>query len=151
MRWLYCPECGHGAVWNASDKVVHPLAKFGPDIQELPDIVKDAYDEARRCFAVGAYRACLLTCRALLMYVAVEQGDQEGKHFTEYVQYLVEKGFVTDAMKPWLDEIRNLGNNATHQITEGDQKQAENVLMFTAELLRHVYELPTLTRKFASK
>ena len=96
VRWLYCPECGHGAVWNASDKVVHPPAKFGPDIQELPNIVKNAYDEARRCFAVGAYRACLLTCRALLMYVAVDQGDQERKRFTEYVQYLVKKGFITE-------------------------------------------------------
>lgn len=150
VRWLQCTICGDGAVQMA-DQNVYPAVSFGVKLEGLPDEIEVAYKEARDCIGVGAYGACELVCRRILMCVAVEKGAKEGQSFSDYLTYLGKEGFITDAMKGWVEIIRKNGNKAAHEIDRVEQKRAESTIMFTAELLRIVYEMEFMAEKYGSE
>jgi hypothetical protein len=150
VRWLMCPNCADGSVL-ASDGNVYPGRPFGPVLEGLPDNVSTAYGEARRCMSVNAFTACELLCRKLLMYVAVEKGAAEGDTFANYLAHLGSQGYVTPPMKGWVGLIREHGNKAAHELEAPDPARAESTLMFTAELLRLVYEMAYMASKYASQ
>jgi hypothetical protein len=54
-------------------------------------------------------------------------------------------------MKAWVDLIRKRGNLATHELPATDQQRAESTVMFTAELLRLVYEMEHMARRYTSQ
>lgn len=150
VKWVQCPNCGNGSV-IAPTEVVYPAVRFGPEIIGMPDEVAAAYNEARDCMAVSALTACELICRKILMHIAVEKSAKEGDTFASYVSYLEKQGYVTPPMKPWVDQIRQIGNAATHELNPPSRNRAESTLMFTAELLRLVYEMEAMTRRYAEE
>jgi hypothetical protein len=149
VQWLLCPNCLAGSVSNSG--IISPSALFGPEIQGLPDDVKVAYNEAQRCMSVNALTACELICRKILMHVAVEKGAKEGINFADYLTHLGNQGYITPPMKGWVDLIRQHGNKATHVLDAPDQKRAESTLMFTAELLRLIYEMDHLSKQYTQQ
>jgi hypothetical protein len=130
---------------------LYPGVAFGPAIEGLVKDVADAYGEARRCMGVNAFTACEGICRKILMHVAVEKGAKEGETFASYITHLEAAGFVTPPMKPWVDLIRQHGNQAQHLLPATDKTRAEATLMFTAELLRLTYEMDYMAKKYAPK
>jgi Domain of unknown function (DUF4145) len=98
--------------------------------------------------SVNAYTSSELICRKILMHVAVEKGAQEGDSFSTYLDYLEQKDYITATMKPWVDLIRQHGNVSTHRLAAADRARAESTTMFTAELLRIVYEMPYIASKY---
>jgi hypothetical protein len=147
--WLLCPACDKGAV--RVEGTLHPSPLFGPVIDGLPGQVADAYDEARACMGVGAFTAAELICRKILMHIAVDKGAKAGEAFMAYLDFLEKAGYVTPPMKGWVDLIRQHGNLATHELPAPDEQQAESTVMFTAELLRLVYEMEHMARRYASQ
>jgi hypothetical protein len=144
--WVRCPSCGKGAV--IQDGMLHPATPFGPTIEGLPPETAEAYQEARSCMGVGAFTAAELMCRKILMHVAVDKGAAAGQPFVTYLDHLEKAGYVTPPMKGWVDLIRKHGNLATHEIPAPNQQQAESTVMFTAELLRLVYEMEHMAKKY---
>ena len=53
-------------------------------------------------------------------------------------------------MKKWVDLIRTNGNQTTHELSNPDKKYAEGTLMFTAELLRLIYEMEYISNQYTS-
>jgi hypothetical protein len=149
VRWVQCPNCANGSVVDPEDRV-HPSVRIGPDVIGLPPDVSAAYDEARDTMSVNAFTACELVCRKILMHIAVEKGANEGESFVSYINYLEAQGYVTPPMKGWVDQIRTIGNSATHELSAPQRARAESVIMFTAELLRLVYEMDALTQKYTA-
>jgi hypothetical protein len=118
-----------------------PAPAYGEDVGHLPTDVAAAYDEARKCYKAGAFIACVTMCRKLLMHVAVDVAKQPlAKPFAFYVDALVTGGFIAVPNKPWVDKIRTIGNDANHDLTPIDAKQAEMILEFSAMLLKTLYE-----------
>lgn len=150
VKWLQCPICGEGAV-QRKDGCVYPGKVFGPVIEGLPRSVSDGYEEARNCMSVNAFTACELICRTILMYVAVEKGAKENETFVSYIDYLENKGFITPPMKEWVGLIKEHGGKAAHLLEGTDEKRAESTVMFTAELLRLVYEMDFMAKKYTKK
>ena len=150
LNGCYVQNCGNGSVL-AKDGNVYPGVPFGPNIDGLPEDVLDAYKEARNCMTVNAFTSCELICRKILMHVAVEKGAKEGDMFAIYLSYLEEQGFVTPPMKGWVDLIRRHGNKATHSLESPDKKRAESTLMFTAELLRLIYEMEHISKQYTEE
>lgn len=150
VQWLLCPTCKDGSV-RASDYNVYPSVPFGPNIEGLPKEVQEAYYEARRCMSVNAFTSCELICRKILMHVAVGKGAKEGDTFSNYLLHLEGQGFITPPMKHWVCLIREHGNKATHLIESPDKKRAESTLMFTAELLRLIYEMEHMSKQYTGK
>jgi hypothetical protein len=67
--------------------------------------------------------------------------------FKSYVDYLEQQAIVTADMKDWIDEIRELGNDANHELPEIAPDEAEARLTFVAMLLKIVYEYPERGRR----
>jgi hypothetical protein len=149
IRWLLCTHCGDGSVMSRNG-VVYPTATFGPEISGLPPTeLTNAYNEARNCYSIKAYVACEQQCRGILMHVCVDKGAKDDQKFEFYVDYLEKNSYVTPHMKDWVDLIRQHGNKATHKLEMPDPQRAESTLMFTAELLRIVYEMPSMAKKYS--
>jgi hypothetical protein len=149
VRWLLCPNCEEGSV-QTSDQIF-PGSPFGPLVEGLPENVKEAYSEARRCMTVNSFAAAELICRKILLHVAVEKGAKEKISFEDCITHLENEGYVTPPMKGWVDLIRKHGNKATHELASPNREQAESTVMFTAELLRLIYEMEYMSKKFVPK
>jgi len=44
-------------------------------------------------------------------------------------------------MDTWVDKIREGGNDSTHKIPPATEDKAKNILLFTIQLLRNIYEM----------
>lgn len=148
-KWLLCTHCTKPSA--KINNTVFPGSPFGPNIQGLPPEVGESYSEARRCMEVNAYTAAELICRKILMHVAADKGAKEGESFAAYLTYLEANGYVTPPMKGWVDLIRQHGNKSTHKLDAPEKERAQSTVMFTAELLRLVYEMEYMANKFTPK
>lgn len=122
--------------------MVVPAPKLGEVVKSLPGDVGQAYEEARSCTSAGAYTAAVMLCRKILMHVAVEKKADKNQSYAHYVNYLEAKGYVPPDGKQWVDRIRDLGNDANHDLPRSTQEDALDALEFTGQLLKFVYELP---------
>ena len=116
---------------------VFPPPLFLQNVEYLPNEVNDAYEEAKNCFSVNAFTACELVCRKILMHIAVEKGDSEGKNFTEYIDFLEKNGYITNTIKSWVDSIRRNGNDSTHTLKTPNQSCCLSTLMFTTDSFKN--------------
>jgi hypothetical protein len=119
-----------------------PGPPFGNAVDALPPDVEALYNEARSCAKVNSYTSTVLTCRKLLMHIAVEKGAPEGQSFLQYVQYLAAEGYVPRDAKGWVDHIRQKGNEANHEIKIMSAGDAEDLITFSEMLLKFIYEFP---------
>jgi hypothetical protein len=110
----------------------------------VPDDLRRLYDEARRSAGVGAFTSSVLTCRKILMHIAVDKGADAGQTFVSYVQHLATAGFVPPGGEGWVDYIRQRGNDANHEIAIMGESDATALITFTEMLLRFIYEFPKL-------
>ncbi|MEV8610244.1 DUF4145 domain-containing protein [Amycolatopsis sp. NPDC051373] len=125
-----------------------PTGLAGEHVDGLPPDTAAAYDEARVTASGGAFTACELMCRKILMHVAVDKGADTNKSFAYYIDFLQNAGFITPPMKPWVDIIRLRGNEATHEIPASTLEKATGSLAFTTQLLRLVYEMEFRAAQF---
>ena len=148
---MQCDECAVILWVRLADSIVADVkvnSSGGPEVQGLPADVQEAYEETRRCMAAKCFAAVELLCRSILMHVAVEKGAGKGDSFVAYLSFLESKGFIAPQMRTWLDLIRRHGNETAHGLQKLDARRAESTMAFTAELLRLIYEMDFLARKF---
>ncbi len=141
-----CPICNRPTFIYRDEQVPGPIV--GNDIEFLPKDVEQLYNEARKCFTVGAYTSSVLACRKILMNSSVDKGAEPGKKFVEYVNFLENNHFIPPNSRDWVDMIRKKGNEATHEIPSISKEDAMQMLEFTELLLKHIYELPGKMEKY---
>jgi hypothetical protein len=129
-----CSYCQRPTFFDVTGKQ-YPGASFGNPVGALPPDVAALYNHARACVTVNAFTAAVLTCRKLLMHLAVEKGADEGKSFLEYVQYLADRGYMPPNGRGWVDHIRTKGNEANHEITVMSDQDAKDLIIFSEMLL----------------
>jgi hypothetical protein len=119
-----------------------PAAALGNSVNKLPPEINAIYDEIRFATSVNAFSAAVLTARKLLMHIAVEKGAPENKNFVFYVDYLESNHYTPPNSRNWVDKIRQLGNEANHEIVIMDKDHAVLILNFIEFLLKFMYEFP---------
>jgi hypothetical protein len=139
---LICPHCNKPTYLNETTSTQVPGVSIGNKVDNIPQDVEVLYNESRRINSVGGYTSSVLTCRKLLMNIAVNLGAQPGQTFISYVEYLANNGYVPPNGKGWVDHIRLKGNEATHEIAIMTQDDAEDLITFTEMLLKFIYEFP---------
>ena len=135
-----CPHCENPTFFGNGVQV--PKVAPGNEVAYLPESVNQLYKEARNCVSVQAYTSSVLSCRKLLMNIAVSQGAEEGKNFFHYVEFLANNGYIPPNGRGWVDHIRKRGNEATHEIVVMSQDVAEELISFVEMLLKFIYEFP---------
>lgn len=143
-----CPICTKPTFKFGEEQI--PNVKFGGIVENLPENVSQAYEEVRSCYQANAFAATVLMCRRILMFVSVEKGGDRSWSFVKHIEYLDQEGYLFKNSKDWIDEIRNMGNDATHSLTTFPPEQAKEAITFTEMLLRMVYEFPGKLKKTAT-
>lgn len=142
LSFIYiCSFCGKPSFFEPDGKKV-PGSSLGNEVASLPKDVASLCAEARSSATVNAFTAAVLTCRKLLMHLAVAKGASAGKSFLEYVEHLSAQGYVPPDGKGWVDHIRSKGNEANHEIKIMTDIDAQDLLAFSEMLLKFVYEFP---------
>lgn len=119
-----------------------PGVSPGNEVGHLPKDIGALYNEARNAVAASCFTASVLTCRKLLMNIAVSLKADPGKRFVEYVDYLAQQGYVPPNGRGWVDHIRKKGNEATHEIVLMSRADAEELIAFSEMLLKFIFEFP---------
>lgn len=154
---LYTPASGVYICNNCytptfvSDNFQYPAPRIGKDLNNIPQNINNLYEEARRCYSADAYTGVILLCRKLLMHVAIDQGAKCNKKFIDYVNFFVEEHYINVKSKPWIDRIRQMGNDANHEIKINSEKDARMIILFCEMLLATVYEYPGIEEEFERK
>ncbi|GAA1478131.1 hypothetical protein GCM10009623_25770 [Nocardioides aestuarii] len=116
----------------------------------LPTEDAAIWDEARTCLGVGASAAAVMLCRKLLSHIAVSNGlpakdkNDRAPTFMAAVDHLEAEGIFTKRMRPWVDRIKDVGNEANHELQPVAAADALDVATFTEQLLVLAYELDAL-------
>ena len=132
---LYCEQPSY--FWGERQV---PGVAYGNAVESLPSDI-EPYTEARDAFSVSAFTASVLTCRKILMNIAVAQGAAE--NLIEYVEHLASKGYVPPRREGWVDHIRRKGNEASHEIDLMEMEDARDLISFVEMLLKFIYEFPS--------
>lgn len=111
-------------------------------VEGLPNDVKRAFDETKRAIGADAHTAAVMMARTLIAHVAVNQGAETNKSFAFYVNYLRDQHIIPLGAHPWVDRIRDVGNDVVHDLRFSDRNEATLMLEFATMLLQHVYEMP---------
>jgi hypothetical protein len=145
---MRCINCNCAIVEN--DEVASPPNKPLRAPAGVSGIELAVWNEARDCLAVGANTAAVMLCRKLLFHIAVSHGlsakdaKDRAPTFVQAVDKLEEEGLFTARMRPWVDRIKDVGNDANHEISAVPAEVALDVATFTEQLLRLTYEMDSL-------
>jgi hypothetical protein len=149
--WLRCPICKNAYVWN--DNKLSPSVKPLSIPQGIPALELSVWKEIRECLSVGASTAAVMLCRKLLLHIAVTHGldpktdkDQSPTYFAA-VEHLQAIGLITPNMRRWVDRIKDVGNEANHELVPISFEVAMDVSIFTEQLLRLIFEMDELMAK----
>lgn len=143
--WFRCVACKAGFV--SQDGVIQPAPMPLRTPDGVPADEGAVWEEVRACLGIGASTAVVMLCRKLLFHIAATHGIPESNSrgyapgFAECVQHLQEEGIVTSRMKPWVDRIKEIGNDANHTLVPITTEQAFDVATFMEQLLVLAYEL----------
>src|SRR5438067_4761130 len=112
-----CSYCGGPTFFLPGDAEYSPAAMPGREIENVPAELASLFHEARASAGAGAFTSAVLTCRKILMHIAVVEAAKEGLSFVAYVDYLADHHYAPPKSEAWVDYIRKLGNEANHDIT----------------------------------
>ncbi|HEY3967079.1 MAG TPA: DUF4145 domain-containing protein [Planctomycetaceae bacterium] len=117
-------------------KEFHPNDRWPKDLAAL-------YDEAAKSYSASAFTACAMVCRKVLMATACAEGDEDGKGFVDYVNYITESVLTFPRAKTAIDSIRSIGNEANHKVTIITRDDAKRAMQIVTYMLDTIYALPT--------
>lgn len=133
-----CHSCNKPSYVYGEEQTPGPA--FGAPVKSLPADIDSLYEEIRKAASAGAYTSAVLSGRKLLMHIAVEKGAPTGKTFVQYVAYLKDNHYSPPNSDAWVDQVRQLGNEANHEIVIMGPSEAQLILTFLEMLLKFMYE-----------
>lgn len=138
-----CPNCQKPTF---IDEIIYdtqiPLPKRDTNLKNIPLEISKVYQEALDAYSAGAFTGTTLLCRKLLMNIAVDLGAKENQTFAEYVNFLDKQHYISPRSHNWVDEIRKIGNKATHNLDLNTKKEADKDLTFCEMILKTNYDYP---------
>jgi hypothetical protein len=110
----------------------------------IPAGIQSTFDEACRAIAANCPRAGAVMARRTLEAVAVDQGERDGT-LVKRLAVLTSRGLLPSTFSDWAKEVRLVGNVGAHFDLQEDVsvRDAEQLRDFIAELLNHLYILPS--------
>ena len=146
-RIYVCHQCSRPTFFDAKTGQQTPGIAFGNSVQNIADqAVREIYEEARKATSAGCYTAAVLCCRKLLMHMSVAKGAKPGGSFKGYVEFLADNNHIPTDCKSWVDEIKDTGNEANHEVKMMKQEDAETLVSFCEMLLKIFYEFPAAAK-----
>ena len=145
--WCLCP-CPKEEPTVIVRKGVNVMMQL-PEVREFhativwPDDVRQLYEEAAKTFAAGAYTATAMLARKLLMVCACHEGEDDGKSFVAYVEFITNQVLTFPKAKPAINAIRSIGNDANHEVQFVSRDDAHRAMKIVTYLLNTIYSFPS--------
>lgn len=162
---LKCSNCGGfvQALWSAAEhggsRHLHefrvqpfPL-KIGDPPNYWPREVGRCWQQAHRSLQHESWDAAAVMARSALQAALRDQGSK-GRDLKREIANLADQGILPPLMREWSDEVRELGNDATHQNNDSDgttASDARDVVKFLDYLLEYLYDLPKAIREYRDR
>jgi len=106
-----CVHCNQFSIW-VNDSIVYPLSSIAPiACSDMPDDVKDDFNEARDILAISPRGATALL-RLAIQKLCKHLGGK-GENINIDISNLVKNG-LQPKIQQALDSVRVIGNNAVH-------------------------------------
>ena len=160
---------GRGAKWwigvcNACRNVVlvmergvriYPQPVPSPTDQRVSKNIREDLDEAKLCLSVGAFRGSATLSRRALQAACVARGAPKMLLWKQ-INWLREQAHITEDVKAWAHEVRFVGNDGAHPPEDPaaeavTEKDAENVLELTEQLLDVLFVMPAIAAEQRAK
>lgn len=123
------------------------------DATALPGRLLATLEEAIKCHAAGAYRACALMVRRLLEELCDDR-KAEGANLKARLRSLGSANLVPAELLEAADELRLLGNDAAHIDAKSydtiGAEEGEAAVELAKELLKAVYQYNSLLERLRS-
>ena len=132
----FCDHCNKYSIWVDKKMVFPDLSPAPLPIDEMPEPVKELYNEARNIFNKSPRGACALLRLAVQLLVK-DLGENE-KNLSKAIGNLVDKG-LPKKIQEALDSVRVIGNNAVHP-GEINIKEDPKIVNTLFELLNFISE-----------
>ncbi len=150
--WIgVCPGCQRPVLIRGRGEEVHPPPRPQPAPEEVPEPIRRDFEEARLCFAAGAYRACAVMARRVVEAMAEDKLGKPHKRvsLSQRIDALCKKGVIRGRLKDSADVLRTVGNDAAHADAERavTKEDAQDVLELLSALLEQVYRHPTIAER----
>ena len=147
VQWCMCPcDLREPCVFvMKGDEVVtqSPISKQFQHNAKWPPDIAALYDEAAKSYSAGAFTACVMVCRKVLMVTSCKEGETDGKTFVAYVDHITTTVLNFPRAKAAIDSIRTIGNEATHTVAIVSQDDAKRAMQIVTYMLDTIYALPT--------
>ena len=150
--WIgVCHSCGDPVLIKNKGEVAYPTPLPSPTEISIPEEIRTDIQEAKNCFALGAYRACAVMARRSMQTAAIDRGATADKLFKQ-IEQLKETGQITVDLKEWADAVRWIGNDAAHPGGfPVEYEDAEDVLKLAEQFLHVLYVAPSLAAGLRAK
>ena len=106
-----CNVCHDDHIWVEGEMILPKVSNVPTPIEDMPEIVKEVYNEAREVFA-NSPKAAAALLRLAVQYLCIELGGK-GQKIDDDIGKLVKEGLPTE-IQMGLDVVRVIGNNAVH-------------------------------------
>ena len=113
-------------------------------VEDVPAGIDEAAGEAIAALAIGAYKATVLMCRAVIEATAKEHGITNGTLVSK-IDELKKQDVINKTTQEAAHEIRHLGNDMAHgdfATTSVTEIEAREVLAITEAILEEVFQRP---------
>lgn len=105
----------------------------------IPTPIRNAFTEAVRCINAKIFTASMIMCRKTLEGVC-DDHQAAGKTLKDRLESLKNKGVIEGRLFEWADELRLVGNRATHNVdVEVTPQDAADAVEFARALLEYTY------------
>lgn len=122
-------------------------------VRDVPAGIDEAAGEAIAALAIGANKAAVLMCRAVIEATAKEHGITQGT-LAAKIDKLEEGRSITPGIKDAAHEIRHLGNDMAHgdfATTNVTADEAAEVVEITEAMLAEVYQRPAQIQRMRER
>lgn len=116
----------------------------------IPDIVRRALEDGKKCFKAKVYSATAVMCGKAIEAMCVEKTGK--KTLQEGLKALKETEIIDSRLYEWGDSLRkerNIGAHATEEITT--KANAQDVLDFAIAICEYVYVLTDKFNEFVKR
>jgi hypothetical protein len=135
-----------------------PSTQAGDYHESIPEIIREDFAEANRCYFANAYKGVVMMCRRIVQQVARNKLAEKiisRRDLHKQIAELLNSGLITRSLHGLSTEIKHFGNFGAHPQEDGLDKityeDAEIIMRFTEILLRDLYIIPFETAKMSKK
>jgi hypothetical protein len=130
-----CHGCGRCMLINHESGEMFPTPRPAPSAEELPEQVRVALEEGKRCLTVAAWNAAVTMVRRALEVATHEKGAPDNlRNLQAKIQWLEQQGLIVRSQREACDAVRWFGNDGAHAV-EGVGKEEAEAIVDLAELL----------------